>query len=57
MMLMDDPERSWVTGAELVGINRGRPNLVSMVAWDYTAAGHASRWVRACTTSDGTPAG
>lgn len=40
MMLMDDPERSWVTGAELVGINRARPNLISMVAWDYTAAGH-----------------
>jgi len=39
MMLMDDPERSLVTGAELVGINRARPNLVSMVAWDYTAAG------------------
>ena len=36
-MLMDDPERSWVTGAERVGINRSRPNLVSMVAWDYTA--------------------
>lgn len=39
MLLMNDPERSWVTGAELVGINRARPNLVSMVAWDYTAAG------------------
>jgi hypothetical protein len=39
MMLMDDPERSWVTGAELVGINRARPNLISMVAWDHTAAG------------------
>jgi dipeptidyl aminopeptidase/acylaminoacyl peptidase len=39
MLLMDDPERSWVTGAELVGISRARPNLVSMVAWDYTAAG------------------
>jgi dipeptidyl aminopeptidase/acylaminoacyl peptidase len=39
MMLMDDRERSWVTGADLVGINRARPNVVSMVAWDYTAAG------------------
>lgn len=39
MLLMGDPERSWVTGAELVGINRARPNLVSMVAWDHTAAG------------------
>lgn len=39
MLLMNDPERSWVTGAELVGINRARPHSVSMVAWDYTAAG------------------
>jgi dipeptidyl aminopeptidase/acylaminoacyl peptidase len=39
MLLMNDPERSWVTGAERVGINRARPNLVSMVAWDHTAAG------------------
>ncbi len=39
MLLMNDPERSWVTSAELVGINHSRPDFVSMVAWDYTAAG------------------
>ncbi len=36
MLLMDDLERKWVTGAQLISRAHARPNTVSMATWDFT---------------------
>ncbi len=35
VLLMDDPDRKWVTGAELLRLHTGQPETILMSSWDF----------------------